>query len=51
MKASRILNLFCVAVIALIFLTACGKPREHVAQPTPVTVWTVASTAGENGLR
>jgi multidrug efflux system membrane fusion protein len=51
MKASRFLNTFGVAAIALILLTACSKPQEHVAQPTPVTVWTVANTAGENGLR
>jgi len=51
MKASRILNTFCVAATVLILITACSKHQEHVAQPTPVTVWTVASTAGENGLR
>jgi multidrug efflux system membrane fusion protein len=51
MKASRILKPFCVVDIALILLTACSKHQEHVAQPTPVTVWTLASTTGENGLR
>lgn len=51
MKASRIPNPFCVAAIALILITACSKHQEHVAQPTPVTVWTVANTAGEHGLR
>ena len=51
MKALRILNSFGVAAIAIITLTACSKHEERVAQPTPVTVWTVANTGGENGLR
>lgn len=51
MKTSKIFKLFSVATSALIMLSACGKQHEHVAQPTPVTVWTVANVAGENGLR
>lgn len=48
MRASKVLNLFCVAAMTL---AACSKHEERVAQPTPVTVWTVANTASENGLR
>ncbi len=51
MKDSRIITPFCIAVIALISITACSKPQEHVAPPTPVTVWTVANTADASGLR
>jgi multidrug efflux system membrane fusion protein len=51
MKNPRILNTVGVAAFALILIIACSKPQEHVAQPTPVTVWTVVNTAGENGLR
>ena len=51
MKESKVLNSFCVAAIAMISLAACSKYEERVAQPTPVTVWTVANVAGENGLR
>ncbi|NUM76965.1 efflux RND transporter periplasmic adaptor subunit [candidate division KSB1 bacterium] len=51
MKASRLINAFRIAAIALTLLTACSKQEERVVQPTPVTVWTVANLAGENGLR
>ncbi len=51
MRHSTTFTRSCLAVMAIMFVSGCGKHEEHVAQPLPVTVLTVQNAASEGGLR
>ncbi len=51
MKVSQIFKISCMAAFVLLLLAGCSQKQEHVAQPIPVKVQVVESSANDGGWR